>query len=341
MSAFEHPNQGDGYRLRAYMEGEKGFAEQGLTAPAMGDTAWSKTMTICKYMFLKLYWTGTEEINMAAMDTIAKLKYHDDYIAMHDGKGPTYACSTVSDMTRSILSAYGVQVMRLNGESISGWEDVSMAAFIPEYGKWVWLQPFTLSYVLMPDETPASPLEMDSYYRRGIANQLTYKSGTPEYYPDTGYGKYGNETASGNWWKGSTAPDLANGGLFYKCYYWRIYSKRPLPSTNLMYDAYMPALYIQGRTAPDLAAFPASVDDIFPTVNTLAITGLETENGVTTILFTHNMPAFKTIQRSTDGSTWVSLYGMSDAIDSTGTGSVYYRAVSMQGVPSNVIKFEY
>lgn len=339
ITAFEHPNQGDGYRLRAYMDSVKGFVEQGLVAPLMGDAAWSKALLICRYAFLKLYWTGTDQISYANMDTIAKLVYSDSNQSLNAGKGPAFSCAAVADVTRSIMSAYGIQVMRLDGASHGTGEDVAMAAFIPEFGKWIWMQPFSLSYVLMSDGTPGSPVEIESYYRRGLVSELTYKSGTEVIETDTGYDKY--HITSGHWWQGTQEGDLENGGYFYKCYYWHIYSKKPIPSTSTIYDLLSPQLYIQGKVARNTICFPASIDDIFPTVNMVAITAFDTSNGVIAIKFAHNMPSFKLIQKSTDGLAWSSLMGLSDAIDNTGTGNMYYRAVSMQGVPSNVITIEY
>jgi hypothetical protein len=333
---FEHPNQGDGYRLRAYMEGANGFTSQGVDIPLMSDTAWSKILRICQYMFLKFYWTGADEI-IEVDSALQNLLNRDSNASLNGGKGPHYICSTITDIARSILSAYGIQSMRVGGTTFSGGGDVTIVVYCPEYSKWVWIQPQTLSYVLLTDGAPASPIELESYYRKGLSNLLTFKSGTSTIETNTGYDRY--HGTNGNWWRGNLA-DVQYGGYFYKCSYMNSETKRPVSILSSVLKDYEILCYIQGKT-PVNGARPTGVDDIFPTVNNIAIVSIYDDNGLKRFEFAHNMLSFKEIQKSTDGSTWVALTDMSDVIDGTGIGSIYYKAVSIQGIPSNIIEFQY
>jgi hypothetical protein len=335
---FEHPNQGDGYRIRAYMQGVNGFSAFGLTEPQMGDTAWSKVLTIGEYIFRKFNWTGSDQISID-FSVVTNLKNRDTNASMNGGKGPTYSCGSISLVTTGLLTAYGVQVIRLGGTTKSGQIDVTIAVFCPEFNKWVWIQPHTKGYVLMADGiTPASPLELESYYRLAVTG-LTYKSGTSTIETDTGYDQY--HQSNGSWWKGTGVNDPQNGGYFYKCGYTLGEEKRALdPSTAPWQTMWKYPLYISGRTVVS-NALASSIDNIFSTVNSLMITSISDDKTKTTLKFKHNMIAFKTMQKSVDGTTWVNMRGMSDIVDSNGSGSMYYRAISMQGVLSNIVQIGY
>jgi len=338
---FEHPNQGDGYRIRAYMQGVNGFSAFGLTEPNMDDITFDKAKVIGAYVFQKFYEKGADDIPASPNTAMNNLKIRDDNAALNGGKGPGFICSTISSVFNGILAAYGVQTMSITGKTMdSSQADTSSCVFCPEFNKWIWYSSMCNSYVLLPDGvTPASPVELEAYYRKGLKDALTYKSGTTDIETDTGYDQYGE--AFFNWWK-SNDVQVLNGGLFYSCIYALYPRKRPLSQNSALWYNTLPyPLYLSGKSnAVNTNSLSASINEIFPNVNCLEIIS-ENKNGLITLKFRHNMIVFKTLQKSTDGTTWTDMRGMSDVIDSVGIGSKFYRAISFQDVPSNVIEVRY
>jgi len=340
-SMFEHPNQGDGYRIRAYMQGVNGFSAYGLTEPNMTDTAFDKAKVVGAYVFQKFYEKGVNDIP-ASLDTVMNnLKIRDDNATLNEGKGPGFICSTISSIFNGIMVTYGVQIMSITGiTSDSSQADTSSCVFCPEFNKWVWYCPMANAYVLLPDGvTPASPIELEIYYRKGLNDLLVYKSGTATIQTDTGYDQYGE--AFFNWWR-STGTLVLTGGLFYSCIYALYPRKRPLAqNTALWYNTLPYPLYLSGKSnLVNSNSLAASYNDIFRNVNCLEVSS-ENKNGLMMLNFKHNMIAFKTLQKSTDGITWTDMRGMSDIIDSVDSGSIFYHAVSFQDVSSNVIEVRY
>lgn len=338
--AFEHPNQGDGPRIRTYMEGANGFSKFGLTEPAMGASAWSKVQTIGAYVFQKFYWTGTDQFAKpnGAYDTLVMV---DNNQSQNGGKGPTWSCGTVSAMMQSILTSYGVQVMNVSGKTHSGsLVDVTLAAFIPEWNKWVWWHAPTAGYALLPDGTAASPLELYAYYTQNQQSQLTFKSGTATIQTNTGYDQYG-VSPNESWWQTSGA-DIAYGGFFYECEYLLFETKYPiLPANAPGHQYYQNGAFLSGLAAKTSTSIQGSANDLFPSVNSLQLVSAGQSYNRYTLKFEHNMVGFQSLQKSTDNAAWSNLRGLSDSVPVSGSGSIYYRVISDAGVVSNTVQLTY
>lgn len=359
----------DGPAVKAYMEGVQGFSKYGITPPVMSDSAWAKTRKIGDYIYQKLYWYGNNELTYPSRENsraITILKMADANQSLNGGRGPKHICSAVSYTMIGILSAYGVIARIINGGTIlSAKRDYAIEVFVPEYNKWVFFIPFSNAYVLLPDGTPASGIELQNYYKKDLNRLLTFKSGTPEYFPDKGCDRYGLAHGYVNWWTGKLTPDTVaetdtersdrlSGGFFATV---KFGTKNAF---SLPWDRNGSIVYANPRLddagfylALDDASAKfetgtvygvlSNIDDIYPTFNTIEVTDIiKHSSGMLQILLEHCMIEFSKFQTSTDKATWSDVHGVNSIfVPQFGAGSIYIRAVDVNGCPSNVVEIAY